>query len=68
MLLTLSSQDSHDHGDHSGGSGHSHNMSGVFLVCPFYSLTTVILTISQHVMADTLGSVGVIISTLLINR
>ncbi|CEQ41147.1 SPOSA6832_02850, partial [Sporobolomyces salmonicolor] len=33
-------------------SGHSHNMKGVFL----------------HVMADTLGSVGVIISTLLINR
>ncbi|GAA5900614.1 hypothetical protein JCM8208_000547 [Rhodotorula glutinis] len=32
--------------------GHSHNMKGVFL----------------HVMADTLGSVGVIISTLLINR
>ncbi|GAA5824812.1 hypothetical protein JCM3770_004303 [Rhodotorula araucariae] len=32
--------------------GHSHNMRGVFL----------------HVMADTLGSVGVIISTLLINR
>ena len=26
------------------------------------------LTIPQHVMADTLGSVGVIISTLLINR
>ncbi|GAA5934720.1 hypothetical protein JCM3775_002039 [Rhodotorula graminis] len=34
------------------GGGHSHNMKGVFL----------------HVMADTLGSVGVIISTLLINR
>ncbi|KWU42387.1 CDF-like metal transporter, partial [Rhodotorula sp. JG-1b] len=32
--------------------GHSHNMKGVFL----------------HVLADTLGSVGVIISTLLINR
>ncbi|WAR63805.1 hypothetical protein PtB15_17B406 [Puccinia triticina] len=32
--------------------GHSHNMKGVFL----------------HVMADTLGSVGVIISTLLIER
>ncbi|CAD6573884.1 MAG: Putative zinc transporter msc2 [Cyphobasidiales sp. Tagirdzhanova-0007] len=52
---------SYDHGhehddshDHSGHShaGHSHNMHGVFL----------------HVMADTLGSVGVIISTLLINR
>ncbi|GJE91102.1 cation efflux protein [Phanerochaete sordida] len=36
--------------DHGGHEGHSHNMRGVFL----------------HVMADTLGSVGVIISTLLI--
>ncbi|CAD6899394.1 unnamed protein product [Tilletia controversa] len=41
----------HDHGhDHGHGHGHSHNMMGVYL----------------HVMADTLGSVGVIISTLLI--
>ncbi|CAE6418021.1 unnamed protein product [Rhizoctonia solani] len=45
-----------DHGngthnhDHDHGHGQSHNMRGVFL----------------HVMADTLGSVGVIISTLLI--
>ncbi|GAA5874053.1 hypothetical protein JCM16303_002674 [Sporobolomyces ruberrimus] len=38
--------------EHAAHSGHSHNMKGVFL----------------HVMADTLGSVGVIISTLLINR
>lgn len=48
---------SHGHGDHSDHDhhhdhGHSHNMKGVFL----------------HVMADTLGSVGVIISTLLIER
>lgn len=52
----------HDHGhdqshnkeEHSAHphAGHSHNMHGVFL----------------HVMADTLGSVGVIISTLLIDR
>ncbi|KAK4705893.1 solute carrier family 30 (zinc transporter), member 5/7, partial [Phenoliferia sp. Uapishka_3] len=47
----------HDHdedaGDHAGHAHHgSHNMKGVFL----------------HVMADTLGSVGVIISTLLINQ
>jgi len=48
--------DDHKHGGtHAGHShghdhGHSHNMRGVFL----------------HVMADTLGSVGVIISTLLI--
>ncbi|GAA97727.1 hypothetical protein E5Q_04406 [Mixia osmundae IAM 14324] len=41
-----------DHDDHAQAHGHSHNMHGVFL----------------HVMADTLGSVGVIISTLLINR
>ncbi|KAF8757806.1 Cation efflux family [Rhizoctonia solani] len=48
---------SNAHGDHDGGAhnhehdhGQSHNMRGVFL----------------HVMADTLGSVGVIISTLLI--
>ncbi|KAL6304516.1 cation efflux family-domain-containing protein [Sparassis latifolia] len=42
----------HDHSHvHEGASeGHSHNMRGVFL----------------HVMADTLGSVGVILSTLLI--
>lgn len=43
----------HSHGhDHHHDHGHSHNMKGVFL----------------HVMADTLGSVGVIISTLLIER
>ncbi|KAE8231241.1 hypothetical protein CF326_g3747 [Tilletia indica] len=44
----------HDHGHghgHDHGHGHSHNMMGVYL----------------HVMADTLGSVGVIISTLLID-
>ncbi|KAF8519674.1 cation efflux family-domain-containing protein [Gautieria morchelliformis] len=42
---------SHDHSHHPVvHEGHSHNMRGVFL----------------HVMADTLGSVGVIISTLLI--
>ncbi|PPQ63373.1 hypothetical protein CVT24_005638 [Panaeolus cyanescens] len=40
----------HSHGHGHGHEGHSHNMRGVFL----------------HVMADTLGSVGVIISTLLI--
>ncbi|KAH8093723.1 cation efflux family-domain-containing protein [Cristinia sonorae] len=38
------------HSTHQSHEGHSHNMRGVFL----------------HVMADTLGSVGVIISTLLI--
>ncbi|PWN51265.1 cation efflux protein [Violaceomyces palustris] len=48
----------HDHGHGHGHShghdhhGHSHNMMGVYL----------------HVMADTLGSVGVIISTLLIQK
>uniref|UniRef100_A0A0W0FWX2 Cation efflux protein transmembrane domain-containing protein n=1 Tax=Moniliophthora roreri TaxID=221103 RepID=A0A0W0FWX2_MONRR len=40
----------HDHSHLPSHEGHSHNMRGVFL----------------HVMADTLGSVGVIISTLLI--
>lgn len=40
----------HDHHKHDHDHGHSHNMRGVFL----------------HVMADTLGSVGVIASTLLI--
>ncbi|KAF8605860.1 cation efflux protein [Ceratobasidium sp. AG-I] len=40
----------HDHGHGGHDHGQSHNMRGVFL----------------HVMADTLGSVGVIISTLLI--
>lgn len=43
----------HDHGhghSHGHGHGHSHNMMGVYL----------------HVMADTMGSVGVILSTLLI--
>ncbi|KAF9189023.1 putative zinc transporter msc2 [Haplosporangium sp. Z 11] len=45
---------SHGHGHHHGhdhGHGHNANMQGVFL----------------HIMADTLGSVGVIISTLLID-
>ncbi|CAL1714942.1 unnamed protein product [Somion occarium] len=41
---------SHAHSHGHGHEGHSHNMRGVFL----------------HVMADTLGSVGVIISTVLI--
>ncbi|KAL5394059.1 hypothetical protein PMIN06_007486 [Paraphaeosphaeria minitans] len=43
---------SHDHGDHGHGHGHSHdneNMQGIFL----------------HILADALGSVAVIISTLL---
>ncbi|KAF7430574.1 putative zinc transporter msc2 [Pleurotus ostreatus] len=40
----------HNHAPDHSHEGHSHNMRGVFL----------------HVMADTLGSVGVIISTLLI--
>ncbi|KAH9840123.1 cation efflux protein [Rhodofomes roseus] len=41
----------HDHShEHHAHEGHSHNMRGVFL----------------HVMADTLGSVGVIVSTVLI--
>ncbi|KAI9255614.1 Metallo-dependent phosphatase-like protein [Phascolomyces articulosus] len=41
----------HHHGhDHGHGHGHSANMQGVFL----------------HILADTLGSVGVIVSTLLI--
>ncbi|KAF8449122.1 cation efflux family-domain-containing protein [Boletus edulis BED1] len=40
----------HSHGHDHDHHGHSHNMRGVFL----------------HVMADTLGSVGVIVSTLLI--
>lgn len=40
----------HDHGHGHDHHGHSHNMLGLYL----------------HVMADTLGSVGVIISTLLI--
>ncbi|KDN52733.1 hypothetical protein K437DRAFT_253929 [Tilletiaria anomala UBC 951] len=47
--------DHHHHGhghDHGHGHGHSHNMMGVYL----------------HVMADTLGSVGVIVSTLLIKQ
>ncbi|KAI0296031.1 cation efflux family-domain-containing protein [Russula brevipes] len=41
---------SHVHGSGHSREGHSHNMRGLFL----------------HVMADTLGSVGVIVSTLLI--
>ncbi|GAA5852335.1 hypothetical protein JCM8547_006743 [Rhodosporidiobolus lusitaniae] len=41
-----------DEDEHAAHLGGSHNMKGVFL----------------HVLADTLGSVGVIISTLLINR
>ena len=41
----------HDHHHHGHDNGHSHNMLGLYL----------------HVMADTLGSVGVIISTILIH-
>lgn len=44
-------EDNHSHDDHHHSEGHSHNMRGVFL----------------HVMADTLGSVGVILSTILID-
>ncbi|GAA6035667.1 hypothetical protein JCM8097_004960 [Rhodosporidiobolus ruineniae] len=44
--------DEEDEDEHAAHSGGSHNMKGVFL----------------HVLADTLGSVGVIISTLLIQR
>lgn len=64
---------SHDHGHDHSGHEHSHNMKGVFLVRgTSASLTWMRLTprlrALQHVLADTLGSVGVIISTLLINR
>ncbi|PLW50557.1 hypothetical protein PCASD_01497 [Puccinia coronata f. sp. avenae] len=55
MFATGHHHHHHGHGhshDHDHDHGHSHNMKGVFL----------------HVMADTLGSVGVIISTLLIER
>ncbi|GJN90397.1 hypothetical protein Rhopal_003408-T1 [Rhodotorula paludigena] len=66
----------HAHGGHShgGGGGHSHGHSHA----PVKSKITPFLTEKEeeeedhhghsHVMADTLGSVGVIISTLLINR
>ncbi|KAG0142897.1 hypothetical protein CROQUDRAFT_49580 [Cronartium quercuum f. sp. fusiforme G11] len=47
-----SHHDGHAHSSHDHGHSHSHNMKGVFL----------------HVMADTLGSLGVIISTILIER
>ncbi|PVU97260.1 hypothetical protein BB561_000685 [Smittium simulii] len=53
MIGIFSFHDHHHNHSHEGGScgGHDHNMEGVFL----------------HVLADTLGSVGVIISTILIN-
>merc|ERR1712032_744303 len=41
----------HHHGHDHGGHGHDHNISGIFL----------------HILADTLGSVGVIVSSLLIH-
>ncbi|KAG8831767.1 putative zinc transporter msc2 [Serendipita sp. 399] len=50
-LQTHHPEIAHSHDHSASHEGHSHNMRGVFL----------------HVMADTLGSVGVIISTLLIN-
>lgn len=64
------SEDSHDHNHSSHGHshGHSHNMKGVFLVSFNASRCKTKRNSVQHVMADTLGSVGVIISTLLINR
>ncbi|KAI7899932.1 Metallo-dependent phosphatase-like protein [Cokeromyces recurvatus] len=47
---THAGHDHHHHEDEHDNNGHSANMKGVFL----------------HIMADTLGSIGVIISTLLI--
>ncbi|ERN18356.1 hypothetical protein AMTR_s00055p00207180 [Amborella trichopoda] len=44
-------EDKHQHHDHHGHRHIDHNMEGIFL----------------HVLADTMGSVGVVISTLLIN-
>ena len=54
-MFAMGGHHHHGHGhshDHDHDHGHSHNMMGVYL----------------HVMADTLGSVGVIISTLLIKQ
>lgn len=52
-IVTFSHNHTHSH-SHGGGGGHTHNtnMQGVFL----------------HVLADTMGSVGVIISSLLIQQ
>lgn len=50
-LETHHADTAHSHTHTAAHEGHSHNMRGVFL----------------HVMADTLGSVGVILSTILIN-
>ena len=54
-IITFSRSHSHSHGGHGhshGSHGHNANMHGVFL----------------HVLADTMGSIGVIISSLLIQQ
>ena len=53
-IVTFSHSHAHSHGGGGGGGGHTHNtnMQGVFL----------------HVLADTMGSVGVIVSSLLIQQ
>lgn len=54
-IITFSRSHSHSHGGHGhshGGHAHNTNMQGVFL----------------HILADTMGSVGVIISSLLIQQ
>ena len=56
-IITFSLNHSHSHGGHGhahGGHGHTHNanMQGVFL----------------HILADTMGSVGVIVSSILVEQ
>lgn len=53
-IITFSRNHAHSHGGHTHSHGHAHNsnMQGVFL----------------HVLADTMGSVGVIVSSLLIQQ
>lgn len=51
-VATFSMNHSHSHGGHSHSHGHNANMRGIFL----------------HVLADTMGSVGVIVSSLLIQQ
>ncbi|XP_065336872.1 proton-coupled zinc antiporter SLC30A5-like [Cloeon dipterum] len=51
-ILAFRSSHGHSHGGHHHGHSHNSNMEGVFL----------------HVLADTMGSVGVIVSSLLIEH
>uniref|UniRef100_A0A673B4D5 Zinc transporter n=1 Tax=Sphaeramia orbicularis TaxID=375764 RepID=A0A673B4D5_9TELE len=67
------SKHGHGHGGHGhshGGHGHSHDGHGGVCVCPVHSKEVCVCPagVLLHIIADTLGSVGVIISALLMQK